>query len=222
MPAKTLILIQHCQSRHHLDPAIRRGPDGLNGLTDLGRQQAGQVAARMRQWVMAQSCRLYSSDMTRAWQTAEIIGGVLDRSPLAVPELREYCSYPIEGKVPDSPRGTPDDRAWFLFDSRPEPNLETWREFHARVCAGMARIVCEHPVEAIPILVVHGGTLSNIVVWWLGLPLEVLPEREPFSGAAGNISVLRTNRYGSHVVERLNDKAHLDAADAGRPVSLSS
>ena len=61
-----------------------------------------------------------------------------------------------------------------------------------------------------PIIVAHGGTLSNIVTWWLRLPLDALPERNPFSGSPGGITFLKKNQHGNPVVGYLNDTAHLD------------
>lgn len=67
----------------------------------------------------------------------------------------------------------------------------------------------QHPDGGLAIFIVHGGTLSNIIVWWLGIPLDVLPERTCFSATPGSLSILKRNGYGNAVVERLNDRAHL-------------
>lgn len=218
---KSLILVQHCQSRHHVDRAAAHGPDCENGLTDLGRQQAARVAGRLRQWLDGMSCRIYSSDITRAWQTAQILGDQLAQPPEPVPALREGCAR-LAGPLPaDPPPPQPAGRTWMLFDSRREPDVETWRQFHARVAAAMERIIASHPGSCVPIIVTHGGTLSNIVAWWLRLPLDVLPERDPFAASPGSITVLRTNRHGNPSIERLNDRAHLDPSAPDRPRCLA-
>ena len=67
------LLIQHCQSQHHLD-GERRFPDRDNGLTELGRAQADAVAQRIAASVADSDIRLYSSDMARARETADIVG----------------------------------------------------------------------------------------------------------------------------------------------------
>lgn len=66
-----------------------------------------------------------------------------------------------------------------------------------------------HFSDDLPIVVTHGGTLSNIIVWWLGIPLDVLRERGPFAASPGSISVLGRNHYDNPVIERLNDISHL-------------
>lgn len=218
---KTIVLIQHCQSQHHVNRQIQLS-DSENGLTDLGRRQAGCVAARLATAIGSQSCRLYSSDQVRAWQTAEIIGERLSLPMVAVPGLREGCAErpPHLPPVVEIPR--PGDRMWLLFDSRPGPDLETWREFHCRVCQAMDQIACELSADCLPIVVTHGGTLSNIIAWWLRLSLDVLPERTPFAATPGSISVLRANRFGNPVLERLNDAAHLQAAGVGGQINLGA
>ena len=124
----------------------------------------------------------------------------------------------------DGQEWTIDKSNWSLFDWRPFPEAETWREFYARVAATMEHVAQEHNEDDLPVLVVHGGTLSNIVVWWLGLPLDALPERTCFAASPGSVSMLKRNQYGNPVIERLNDRAHLATlcqkeaeGDADRP-----
>lgn len=207
---RRIILVQHGQSRHHVEPRIRiEQPDSENGLTDLGCRQAACVASRLHKELEGTPCRLYSSDQTRAWQTSRIIGRELDLAAMPVPEIREYASGRLAPPLPLTPEPRPGDRNWFLFDSRPEPFLETWREFHTRVCAGMDRLQREHPADEVAVVVGHGGSNSNIVTWWLRLPLDVLPERTPFAGRPGSLTLLRKNAYENPVVARLADVAHL-------------
>jgi probable phosphoglycerate mutase len=217
---KTLVLVQHCQSRHHLDRRVQMGPDRDNGLTDLGRRQAEVLAARICGAIGPAPCRLYSSDQTRALQTAEFLAGQLQQPVVPVPQLREYAADQLSDPLPQDGPTRPEDRTWQLFDSRPEPFLETWREFHQRVVAGMERIAREHPAECVPIVVSHGGTLSNIVAWWLRLPLDVLPERTCFAGSPGSISVLKANRFSNPVIGSLNDTSHLEVAGLGRGLTF--
>ncbi len=203
---KRIILIQHCQSQHHVDSSA--GSD--SELTGLGRRQAEAVAARLKQDLADTPCRLYSSDLKRAAQTAEIVGEALGLATQFAPELREFDGGSAAGKSRRwAEENFSPEWATSLFDSRPCPGAETWREFQARVSNYMDGLVEKHGPQYLPILVVHGGTLSNIVVWWLRLPLDDLPERTPFAASPASISVLRRNQYGNPVIERLNDRSHL-------------
>ena len=71
---ETAFLVQHCQSHHHVVPQAHLWPDFRNGLTELGQRQAQCVAERLRDEVDGRPCRLYSSPMQRAMETAKRIG----------------------------------------------------------------------------------------------------------------------------------------------------
>ena len=55
-------------------------------LNKAGRQQVRAFARRIRGWPVD---ALYSSDLSRAWETAEIIGRTLDLEPHSSPAWRE-------------------------------------------------------------------------------------------------------------------------------------
>lgn len=179
-------------------------------MTELGRKQAEAVGRRVEGFLRESEAVLYSSDMTRARETAEIVGFVLGRKPAFHAGLREWSdALALERKMRPVKRD-PQPGESFL-DWRPCPEHETWREFLARVSAFMEQLSSADLNGATPVLVLHGGSLSNVVIWWLGIPLDVLPETTCFSATPGSMSVLKKNRYGNPVVERLNDTSHLAA-----------
>ncbi len=203
-----IILIQHCQSEHHVNGMTGGWTD--TPLTSLGRQQAAAIAARLNRDLANTPCQLYASDLKRAAQTAEIVNGELGVAVQYVPELREFNGGGATGKTRQwAKENVSQEWSSCLFDSRPWDEAETWREFHARICACMENLHKSHSSDRLPIVVTHGGTLSNIVTWWLRLPLNVLPERTPFVASPASISVLRRNQYDNPVIERLNDRSHL-------------
>lgn len=208
---QTVILVQHCQSHHHVDPQAQLWPDSRNGLTELGQRQAQSVAQRVRDEVDGRPCQVYASAMKRAAETAEIIGAELDVIPQMVTDLHENNGRFALERTEDGQEWTVGRSDWSLFDWRPFPEAETWREFYTRVATAMDGVAEQHMDGELAIFSVHGGTLSNMVVWWLGLPLDVLPERTCFSATPGSMSVLNKNQYGNPVIERLNDRAHLAA-----------
>ena len=213
---KQIILIQHCQSEHHLDRSV--GPDSQ--LTELGRKQALCVASRLKLELGSTPCQLYTSALKRATQTAEVIAEMMGLPVTTVDELRESGSPAPQTSLPESNDSPKDDRVRFLFDTRPSANIESWREFHARVCTFMDSLANSVDFGHLPIIVTHGGTLSNIVVWWLRLPLDSLPERTPFAASPASISVLRMNQYDNPVIGRLNDRSHLYQAGLAQGIDL--
>ena len=208
---KSLILVQHCQSEHHVN--------GLTGgwtdtpLTELGRRQAASTASRLKRELADKTPRVYSSDLMRALQTAEIICSEVGAQPICVPKLREHNAGAATGKTREWADQNVDMSNWSMFDWHGFEGGETWREFHARVCKCMSdlwgevsKLGDDHP----PVIVTHGGTLSNIVTWWLGFDLDSLPECMAFSGLPGSITVVGS-RNDRRVLERHSDTAHLYA-----------
>jgi len=151
--------------------------------------------------------------MKRAAETAEIISAELDVTPQIVGDLHENNGRFALERSEDGQEWTVDRSNWSLFDWRPFPEGETWREFYTRVAAAMDGVAEQHSDREVAIFSVHGGTLSNIVVWWLGIPLDVLPERTCFSATPGSLSVLKKNRRKAKENKSLQSTATTGAAE---------
>lgn len=80
-----LLLVRHGESTWNAVGRIQGQATGPE-LTELGRRQAAAAAVRLLQ---ARPRRLLTSDLDRARQSAEIIGGVLGLEPEPEPLLRE-------------------------------------------------------------------------------------------------------------------------------------
>ena len=99
--SRTLYLIRHGA----YDSQQQGGEDVVNGLTPLGRAEARLTAARLRAMPVEFSS-LTSSTMTRARETAEIIGEAFPQlKPVATPDLREclprtHRTEVTKGKTP--------------------------------------------------------------------------------------------------------------------------
>ena len=208
---QTLILIQHCQSEHHVNDLTGGWTD--TPLTQLGRRQATCLAQRLKRDLAGHACAVYISDLMCAVQTAEIVATELETTPTSVPAIREHHAGLATGRTTAWAQEHINEENFSLFDWAGFPGAETWRQFYARVATWLEHLEQTHNSECLPILVTHGGTVSCIVTWWLKLELDVLPERTPFTGAPGSLVILRRNQYGNPVIERPNDQIHLH--DAG-------
>ncbi len=211
-----VVVIQHCQSEHHINDLTGGWTD--TPLTELGRRQAACVAERLRDELGASPCPLYASDLARTWQTAGLVGEALGVAPIAEPGLREWNLGAATGKTQEWADANVNRDDTRLFDVVLFPGAESWREFHARTRRTMLDLD-EREAGAV-IVVTHGGASSNIVSWWLDLELDALSERTPFTGSPGGISVLVTNPNGKRVIERLNDRTHLQRASLGGGLQL--
>lgn len=87
---RTIVLVRH----GIYDDQDPRDPDVGKALIPLGEEQARRAGERLAKWPLRVGT-LHSSSMTRARQTAEIIGQALDRKPTLTTELRE-CTPPTD------------------------------------------------------------------------------------------------------------------------------
>ena len=94
IPCPALYFVRHGQSTWNLERRVQ-GQQDEPELTELGRQQAAGAAAGLVG--AARIALLLSSDLTRAVQTAEIIGEALRLTPVVTPLLREQSLGSLEG-----------------------------------------------------------------------------------------------------------------------------
>ncbi|CAM3658011.1 hypothetical protein MALU111345_16495 [Marinicrinis lubricantis] len=85
---------------------------------------------------------MYSSDLMRAKQTAEIIGEHHGLNIFEEKDLREINTGVAAGKTKEWAKANRNPRIGngFDLDYQKFQNEETWRQFFNRVCDGMNRI----------------------------------------------------------------------------------
>ena len=92
-----IIIVQHCQSEHHINNLSGGWTD--TPLTDFGREQANLIGTRLKKETNGEGYVLYSSDLMRAKQTAEIVGSHLDINIIEESGLREINTGIAAGKT---------------------------------------------------------------------------------------------------------------------------
>ena len=196
-----LILVRHGETEWNV---LRR----YQGQTDIplsarGKQQAELVAERL---VGQKIDAVYASDLSRAWETAQIIA---EKNGLEVsPEqrLRELKFGVLEGLTFDEAETRYPDMiaAWLEdFNNTPE-GAETIASFNVRVASLMDDFKRKHD-EEIVLLVGHGGSLSETLRVVLGLSSEKRWYLEMENTSLSE--VLISEEYVS--LKRLNDTCHL-------------
>jgi probable phosphoglycerate mutase len=209
-----LRLIEHGQSEHQVTGMLGGWHD--LPLTALGRTQAARVAERLAAKNLPRDTVIYSSDLSRASETASIIAGALGFEVRLKPGLREINNGKATGfSIQDGdairrPRTEP-IAEWVAYEG-----AESWRDMVRRVFACMDRIDSDAPKgagdesddSARPIIVGHGGSLGAIVRWWLGPSVESSRMWE-FWFDNCSYSVLTLNSFGERQVAQLNDSSHL-------------
>jgi len=209
---KQIILVRHGQSTNNLPNSVIGSWSDVE-LTKLGIRQAKAVAERLSNELEG-DITMYSSDLRRARQTAEIICKRLDVVPKYVLELREHyfgIASGMNGKEAMKYRVKKDPPT---LDWRPWPEAESWGEFYTRVASFMDKLM---ETEERVLIVSHGGTIQNIIRWWLGTPSSDF-FKVAFETANTSVTVLDATQYNVRRVERLNDTAHYAMIDISNPI----
>lgn len=163
----TYILVRHGQSTNNvsgtLDTVLE---DGSADLTDLGRTQAAAAAKELRGRKVDY---LYSSQFTRAQQTADIIAKELGLTVTTEAEINEYRIGPrYEGKTVQEFHEKFGDRADRLVEA-PEGG-ETWTDIQRRFISFLQELEAKHEGKTI-VLVTHADPIL-VALWTMSFKPE--------------------------------------------------
>lgn len=165
-----ICLVRHGETEWNAERRIQGQID--IGLNETGRRQA---AAAGRWLKRAGISALYSSDLKRAWTTAEAIGAEIGLVPTAVPEMRERRYGVFEGLTYDEARARYPD-GYGAFEGRNADyafeNGESLTAMFARVTGKLKEIAAAHPGRNV-VVVLHGGVLDVINRFVRGNSLEM-------------------------------------------------
>jgi alpha-ribazole phosphatase/probable phosphoglycerate mutase len=173
-------------------------------LSERGREQAARLASRLR------GCRyqgFYTSDLSRARDTAAAIAREIGQEPVLLAELREVGLGEWEGLTRDEIVARY-PAEWERWASDPNwdivPGGEGAAAFEHRVGAVVDRLVAEHPAGDV-LVVTHGGVIQVALLRVVGRRSRGL---FPFTIHNTSITVLE-GRPGQLVIGRVNDTCHL-------------
>lgn len=167
--ATQICLVRHGETEWNAERRIQGQID--IGLNEIGRRQA--VAAG--RWLKSAGIvALYSSDLKRAWATAQAIGAELGLVPTSVTEMRERRYGVFEGLTYDEAKAN-HPAGYAAFEGRnAEYNFENGESLMAmfeRVTGKLKALAAAHPGETIAV-VLHGGVLDIINRFVRGNSLE--------------------------------------------------
>jgi probable phosphoglycerate mutase len=201
---KNVITIQHTESIHHTNGMIGSWTDWE--LSEKGKEQAKRIGERLAWEIKEKKYVMYSSDLLRAKQTADIVASFLDIQLEYVEVLRELNLGEAVGKSEEwAHKNT---IVWMkTIDDKPFIGSESWRDVWNRLIPFYNKIM-EEPNENI-ILVSHGGTLRIFNAIWLGLDIEMYNKGYLNSGADG-VSFMHVDPEGLHCINRLNDRYYVN------------
>lgn len=201
--ATRLILVRHGLTLSNEGYRLQGGGSD-SGLSPRGKKQAEEVAF----WLTSERVEaIYSSDLTRAMETAIIIATPHGLTVVPEPRLRELNLGLWDGRLEK------DVQERYAFElSRWQTNMmneappegESFGQLAERVEEVWREIAARHPRKAV-VLIGHYFSLQAILCTALGLrPLDHMP----FFLSPGSISELRVHQ-GKAILYLLNSISHL-------------
>lgn len=199
---KTLFLVQHTESLHHVNGMI--GAWGDWELTDAGRAQAFEIGKKLLREGCGGEFAMYVSDLKRAVQTAEEINKTLGIKPVLTDKLREVNAGAGNGKTREwYERNKIPPKECYDPDYKPFWDGESDRELWNRLYPFYQEIISNHEDKII--LVSHGTALSFLQNMLLGYSFRNL-ERIRFRGRSGCVSRLTVETDGKVIVDYMNQR----------------
>ena len=173
-----LWLVRHGQTDWNLTGRWQGQAADAPGLNDTGYAQAQTIHEQLKGIEIS---AIYSSDLLRARQTADLVSEPLGLPVTLEPRLREINlgvwegmpSDEIEAKYPQELA----ERARNPFNTR-APDGESPREVAGRVLSVVNEIASKHPNESI-LIVAHGISLAVIICHSEGFPTEDVYQHIP-------------------------------------------
>lgn len=201
-----IILLRHGETEWNLSGRWQ-GQSQNTPLSDRGRTQAEIVSRRLRAYPIR---AIYSSDLLRAFETAQIIGEALGLEPIAKQGLRESDIGQWTGLTwSEIAARFPEEVAAMIAgqDVR-RGGGESYSELGARLATTLEWVVARHGGQTV-LLVSHGAAIRSLVAHVLGASLAQMHRLEIGGNTA--LSLISAGNRGLRLVS-YNDTAHLDGA----------
>jgi len=204
-----LILVRHGETDWNAESRLQGHQS--TPLNERGRQEAELLARRLPE---EQPHNLYSSDLARAMQTAEIIAAEIGLEIVATPKLREISLGRWEGKTfeevqAESPAAFD---AWARGDFRgTPPGGESVAQLRERVIAFLGEVLEKHPSQT-SVLVTHGGPCKCAIAHTLGISTDGVSR---YAADNASIHIIEIGLYGWRLTA-LNDTCHLRVLEGAK------
>jgi broad specificity phosphatase PhoE len=152
-----LVLVRHGETEWNRDGRWQGGSD--TQLNDLGREQARMLAKELDDRIDV----VYSSDLSRARETADIVASKLGLEVRVDPRLRERSFGSWEGLTTAEieERFADSHRRWRDGASAGADDAETFEDFFTRVNGFLADLLRLHAGENV-LVISHGGSIRVI------------------------------------------------------------
>ena len=201
-----LILVRHGETVWNQENRWQGQAD--TPLSEAGHEQARQLAQHFldkRRSIQA----IYTSDLSRARDTARIIGQTLHIQPIETVAWREMDIGTWSG-LTTAEVVTRHAEEWERLrqgEDLPRGGGETFAQFQGRLVESLEQFIHEHSGEQV-VVVTHGGAVRAFLLHCRGLDVNQFGQVEKIGNTGVSESSLYTN--GEIVVHSVNDITHLD------------
>ena len=176
----------------------------------LGRQIAGRMAGvslapagyeqahRLARRLSGNAVRtVYSSPQERARETARILASALSQQVQIAPALDELDYGEWTGQMMDDLQSVPQWQAFNTVRSCTRiPKGELILEVQARVVGFLEQLRSRHPEESFA-LVTHGDVIRAALVYYLGVPLDLMARLEI---SPASLSIVEIEKHGPSIL----------------------
>ena len=204
---KNVYVVTHTESIHHIQGLVGGWYD--TSLTESGRGQARKIATALYDEIGVRNIPIFSSDLKRCAETANIFSEVFGSTVILDSNLREMNFGDAGGKTREwrdkniVPKPTDGNR----LDHRIFNNSESRREIGTRISDSLNRIISKQDDNVI--IITHGFALTYIIMAWLKVPVENM-DYGGFNGRPGGVTLLyEDDLYGNRSVMYINKQYYL-------------
>jgi glucosyl-3-phosphoglycerate phosphatase len=209
MTADRLVLWRHGRTEWNANGRFQGQAD--IALDPVGRYQAVQAAPVLAEFAPV---ALYSSDLSRAYQTASCLAELVDLSIQTDKRLREIHVGTWEGLLGSEIRAqNPDlaERLWRGEDVRRSPTGESPGEVAERMAEVLGEIAAAAPDGSTVVIVTHGLAARVGSCRFVGLPFE----HWRLMGGLSNCAWISMDRHRSKAYWRIEAYNAVVSADLG-------
>ncbi len=201
----TLYLVRHGETKWNVEGRVQGHQHAP--FSDRGWDQTRRIAHRLANTKFE---AVYSSDLQRAYEAAELVAASHQLQAKKFAALRERSFGVLEGKTLDEAAKT--QGSWLIGWQadrllKSPPDGESQPEMCERVMEALRKIIIAHPGKSVAV-VTHGGPIKSAVYEILRIPISLWSLT--FIGN-GSITILRGTQDVMRVVT-FNDCSHLEGA----------
>lgn len=163
----TILLARHGES--DWNRAKRWQGHADRPLSDAGRVQSRELAERLAETELD---AIYSSDLQRARETAQIVAESRGLQVTTLPDLREVDVGSWSGLTrTEAEQRFPDAYRRWVAGGEGWDDGETYEQLSERVLRGIKTIAADHPGERV-LVVAHGGSIRAVHAIALGVDVH--------------------------------------------------